>query len=677
MSQPTHTTSGAHEASAADQTQSAATPAKRRFRRTTARNKAAAPQAPQADQTATTTAATTAATTTAANEAHEAPQPSQLSHAAPTAETPAEHAQPAEAQAATPAKPQQKGTRATRGRRGGRKADVQLVVPPAPAAGAELPASAETPIVEQPVAGPTAVEAPRVVPVVTAPAEPTAATEPAVQPAAPAPRRYRFERRSPASAPTLTRPERITGATGTIAPAQPLISEQNPLAPPAEPEPTPEEEQPEAWQATVAEVAPETIDQNAAARSDVAPFDLRERATRQAVSDIVEALGLREGEQQVAERQHTLHLEPAQAAEAVEAVEAAEGELSEGDGEEAHAEQEGEAQGTSRRRRRRRRGGAHAVSTPDEEQHEPAAAEELPSPNGYDAYSDFGPFEQPYSPYNRPVRERPATLPAATAQPWELAAGSQQARQPESPFGSPEPSFARGFGPQPRGVAGPARESFARTQRTDRGLDTPPMSSNQLGAMVTHAIQQQTDRMLAELRHQPQPPSMTVTFPPFPSTERVGVFVDVANLLYSARGMRITLDFGKLLDFLRGNRRVIRAHAYAPTNPEPGAEQAFLSAVKGVGYRITTKNYKTFASGAKKADMDLDLCMDIVRMVDAKALDTVVLVSGDSDFLPLLEYCSDHGVRVEVAAFDDSAAMILRQSCDLFINLSVVPEIRL
>lgn len=236
----------------------------------------------------------------------------------------------------------------------------------------------------------------------------------------------------------------------------------------------------------------------------------------------------------------------------------------------------------------------------------------------------------------------------------------------------------RGFGPQPRGVAGPARENtYTRPSRTERGTDAPPMSSNQLANMVTHAIQQQTDRLLAELRHQSNPPSMTVMFPPFPSTERVGVFVDVANLHYSSRNMRITLDFGRLLDFLRGNRRLVRAQAYAPTDPDPRADQSFLSAVKGLGYRITTKNYKTFASGAKKADMDLDLCMDIVRLVDAGALDTVVLVSGDSDFLPLLEYCSDHGVRVEVAAFEDAAAAILRQSCDLFINLSMVDDIRM
>jgi uncharacterized LabA/DUF88 family protein len=164
--------------------------------------------------------------------------------------------------------------------------------------------------------------------------------------------------------------------------------------------------------------------------------------------------------------------------------------------------------------------------------------------------------------------------------------------------------------------------------------------------------------------------------PPFPSTERVGVFVDVANLLYSSRNMRVNIDFGKLLDFLRGNRRLVRAHAYAPTSPQPGEDQMFLQAVKGLGYRITTKNYKTFASGARKADLDLDLCMDVVRLVDGKAVDTIVLVSGDSDFMPMLDYCSDHGVRVEIAAFDESMSATLRQSCDLFINLAMLEEIR-
>ena len=202
-------------------------------------------------------------------------------------------------------------------------------------------------------------------------------------------------------------------------------------------------------------------------------------------------------------------------------------------------------------------------------------------------------------------------------------------------------------------------------------------SINHLANVVAQAIQTQSDRMAAELRRANQvPTNVSVSLPPFPSTERVGVFVDVANLLYSARTQRLTIDFGKLLDFLRGNRRLIRAHAYCPTSPQPGDDQMFLQAVKGLGYRITTKDYKTFSSGAKKADLDLDLCMDVVRLVDGNAVDCIVLVSGDSDFMPMLDYCSDHGVRVEVAAFDESMSATLRQSCDLFINLSMLDEIR-
>jgi len=245
------------------------------------------------------------------------------------------------------------------------------------------------------------------------------------------------------------------------------------------------------------------------------------------------------------------------------------------------------------------------------------------------------------------------------------------------PFMGPEPSPARGSA-----VSREVRSMRPEVQRAPtypsvRHSEHSGTSVSQFANVVVQAIQAQTDRMVAELRRANQAPAnVSVSLPPLPSTERVGVFVDVANLLYSARTLRMTIDFGKLLDFLRGNRRLVRAHAYCPTSPQPGEDQMFLQAVKGLGYRITTKNYKTFSSGAKKADLDLDLCMDVVRLVEGKAVDCVVLVSGDSDFMPMLDYCSDHGVRVEVAAFDEAMSATLRQSCDLFINLSMLEEIR-
>jgi len=185
-------------------------------------------------------------------------------------------------------------------------------------------------------------------------------------------------------------------------------------------------------------------------------------------------------------------------------------------------------------------------------------------------------------------------------------------------------------------------------------------------ALLLHGFeeiqQRNTDRILAALRQTGGSDSSASRTQN--SAERVGVFVDVPNLVYAARYLNRWIDFGRLLERLLNGRRLIRAHAYSPTDPDPSADQQFLTPVKAQGYRLTTKNYRTFASGAKKADMDLDLCMDVVRLVVAKAVECIVLCSGDGDFLPLLDFCADNGVRVEVASFVEATSDELRQACD-------------
>ena len=311
---------------------------------------------------------------------------------------------------------------------------------------------------------------------------------------------------------------------------------------------------------------------------------------------------------------------------------------------------------------------------------QPVTAPLAPAQPIMPAAQSIAPVKPATTPYSPPIATPPAN-------PYSIVSGytvgqMNQGNEESGPFMGPEPSPARGSvittreGRTARAESQPQRTAAPYQTRAVEGM-LPAASMNHFANIVSQAIQTQTDRMVSELRRANQSPTnVSVSLPPFPSTERVGVFVDVANLLYSARTQRIAIDFGKLLDFLRGNRRLIRAHAYCPTSPQPGDEQMFLTAVKGLGYRITTKNYKTFASGAKKADLDLDLCMDIVRIVDGGAVDCIVLVSGDSDFMPVLDYCSDHGVRVEVAAFDEAMSATLRQSCDLFVNLSMLEEIR-
>ncbi|GHO86525.1 LabA-like NYN domain-containing protein [Dictyobacter formicarum] len=336
-----------------------------------------------------------------------------------------------------------------------------------------------------------------------------------------------------------------------------------------------------------------------------------------------------------------------------------------------------ELQKASSRRRRRHRSGSSNAASHASQRHDHGTGESNTPP---------APTPTP-APMPAPLTRTPAASVEGNNNIYSIISGHtvnqmNQGNDVTGPFMGPEPSPARGSvltrdGRNTRAESRPTPTPslYPSARSSDGGLSTAAMT--QFANVVAQALQTQTDRMVAEFRRISQAPTnVSVTLPPFPSTERVGVFVDVANLLYSARTLRIGVDFGKLLDFLRGNRRLVRAHAYCPTSPQPGDEQMFLQAVKGLGYRITTKNYKTFSSGAKKADLDLDLCMDVVRLVDGGAVDCIVLVSGDSDFMPMLDYCSDHGVRVEVAAFDEAMSATLRQSCDLFINLSMLEEIR-
>ena len=339
-----------------------------------------------------------------------------------------------------------------------------------------------------------------------------------------------------------------------------------------------------------------------------------------------------------------------------------------------------ELQAASSRRRRKRRSGSSSQAT-NASANSVVAKPVTPEQTVTGAQIASTPVSPPAT-VTRSITASGSPVPSASQysiQSGHTVSQMNQGNDESGPFMGPEPSPARGSGSSIPRTVRPIRNEVQRVPTYPVRPEGAASSAsiNHLANVVAQAIQTQSDRMVAELRRANQiPTNVSVSLPPFPSTERVGVFVDVANLLYSARTQRLTIDFGKLLDFLRGNRRLVRAHAYCPTSPQPGDDQMFLQAVKGLGYRITTKNYKTFSSGAKKADLDLDLCMDVVRLVDGSAVDCIVLVSGDSDFMPMLDYCSDHGVRVEVAAFDESMSATLRQSCDLFINLSMLDEIR-
>ena len=152
---------------------------------------------------------------------------------------------------------------------------------------------------------------------------------------------------------------------------------------------------------------------------------------------------------------------------------------------------------------------------------------------------------------------------------------------------------------------------------------------------------------------------------------RVGIFVDVPNVMYAAERENVRLDFKKVLEFIVRGRQLVRASAYAPISDSPQARletQKFVEPFVDIGYRIVTKPHKRYADGSMKANFDVELAMDVLTMSDR--LDIVTLVSGDGDFRRMVELVASKGVRVEVVAFGQSMAAELRAVADEYIDFS-------
>jgi uncharacterized LabA/DUF88 family protein len=154
--------------------------------------------------------------------------------------------------------------------------------------------------------------------------------------------------------------------------------------------------------------------------------------------------------------------------------------------------------------------------------------------------------------------------------------------------------------------------------------------------------------------------------------QRVAVFIDTQNVYHSARNLyHARVNFGNILKDVVAGRKLVRADAYVITT-EAGDEKNFFEALNKIGIETKTKDLQVFAGGAKKADWDVGLAMDAIKM--APKLDAVIIISGDGDFIPLVEYLQVSGTQVEVASFGKSTSSKLREVVDEFVDLSANPR---
>ncbi len=152
------------------------------------------------------------------------------------------------------------------------------------------------------------------------------------------------------------------------------------------------------------------------------------------------------------------------------------------------------------------------------------------------------------------------------------------------------------------------------------------------------------------------------------SNRRVGVFIDVQNMYYSARNIYGSkVNFGKIVEKTSENNKLIRAIAYT-VSTKSGDETPFFEALHNLGIEVNTKELLEYTSGHKKGDWDVGITIDVIRTLDM--LDEVVIVSGDGDFVPLGEYVKNRGRLFHVASFRESTSSKLVEAADIYTNLS-------
>lgn len=154
--------------------------------------------------------------------------------------------------------------------------------------------------------------------------------------------------------------------------------------------------------------------------------------------------------------------------------------------------------------------------------------------------------------------------------------------------------------------------------------------------------------------------------------QRVVMLIDAQNLYHSAKNLYgAKVNFGAVLKEAVADRHLVRAIAYVITT-EGEEEKSFFEALNSLGIETKTKDLQIFFGGAKKADWDVGLAVDAIRL--AQKADSVVIASGDGDFIPLVDYLKFMGTQVEIITFGRSASSRLREVADDFVDMCDDPQ---
>ncbi|HEX7491609.1 MAG TPA: NYN domain-containing protein, partial [Candidatus Limnocylindrales bacterium] len=156
-------------------------------------------------------------------------------------------------------------------------------------------------------------------------------------------------------------------------------------------------------------------------------------------------------------------------------------------------------------------------------------------------------------------------------------------------------------------------------------------------------------------------------------SKNVAVFVDVANIFYAAKAAGADIDYVTLLKAAVAGRDFVRAYAYTGLDPENENQRNFHSFLARHGYKVVSKDIRKYGDGKVKANLDIELVVDMMKT--ARNLDVAIVVSGDGDFAPAIRAVQEMGVRVEVISFRGNTSSDLMEVADVFYDITALARV--
>ena len=155
--------------------------------------------------------------------------------------------------------------------------------------------------------------------------------------------------------------------------------------------------------------------------------------------------------------------------------------------------------------------------------------------------------------------------------------------------------------------------------------------------------------------------------------KNVAVFVDVANIFYAAKAAGVDIDYVTLLRSASAGRDLVRAYAYTGLDPDNENQRNFHSFLARNGYKVVSKDIRKYGDGKVKANLDIELVVDMMKT--ARNLDIAIVVSGDGDFAPAIRAVQEMGVRCEVISFRGNTSSDLIEVADLFTDITQLAKV--